>query len=47
MDSGPDDEVDSETLLAQGDALLESSRRLLDLLEDRIQGDGAEGDPSR
>jgi hypothetical protein len=40
----PDDELDldSETLLAQGDELLKSSRRLLELLDDRIQP-GVEG----
>ena len=34
---GPEpEEIDSETLLAQGDELLKSSRRLLDELDDTI-----------
>jgi hypothetical protein len=38
----PDDELDSEQLLAQGDELLRSSRLLLEQLDDQIQPD-AEG----
>jgi hypothetical protein len=39
MESIPDEEVDSEVLLAQGDELLRASRRLIEMLDIRIQGD--------
>jgi hypothetical protein len=40
MAERPDEEeIDSEVLLAQGDELLRSSRRLIELLDGQIQGD--------